>query len=376
MEDRHVNTSMSDAEASWTRVRDHLLAYREAQRLNWGDIDEAMIARYVVGEGNPTERAQVERAARDYPGVRECVDILREVMDSEEGRERESIVQHSARRLVRIWLGSLAAAGIFLVVGLASLFMADSKRAASRIVPLPKPGLKYINSEPIGQVTTEVKLKQNYMAMTEVKLKQIYMAMHSYEAFNKEFPPAALIDKTGKPLLSWRVAILPFLGKIHLYNEFHLDEPWDSPHNKALLGKMPPVYQPVRVTPREGTTFYQVFVGNGAAFDRDKGSPLTEITDETSKTIMVAEAGEAVPWTKPADLDYDPEKPLPKLGGLGGADGWCAAFFDGSVRFIKGTIDVNVLRALITRAGGEVIKSDQLGVENLPVIENEFFPRD
>ena len=45
-----------------------------------------------------------------------------------------------------------------------------------------------------------------------------------------------------RPLLSWRVAILPDLGERELYEQFHLDEPWNSPHNLVLVGRMPKVY--------------------------------------------------------------------------------------------------------------------------------------
>src|SRR5438477_2970944 len=73
-------------------------------------------------------------------------------------------------------------------------------------------------------------------------LKQIGLAMHNYRSANDAFPMPAITDKNGKPLLSWRVAILPFIEQGELYNKFHTDEPWDSPHNKALLKEMPPTY--------------------------------------------------------------------------------------------------------------------------------------
>ena len=38
------------------------------------------------------------------------------------------------------------------------------------------------------------------------------------------------------------MAILPFLEQQALYSKFKLDEPWDSPHNKALISEMPPTY--------------------------------------------------------------------------------------------------------------------------------------
>ena len=42
-------------------------------------------------------------------------------------------------------------------------------------------------------------------------LKQIGLAMHNYLSAKGTFPARAIRDKDGKPLLSWRVAILPYL---------------------------------------------------------------------------------------------------------------------------------------------------------------------
>src|SRR5262249_31007255 len=65
-------------------------------------------------------------------------------------------------------------------------------------------------------------------------------------------------------------------------------------------------------TPQPYTTYYQVFVGEGTAFEGTTGVSPRGLPD----LILVTEAGEAVPWTKPEDLAYDPEGPLPPLGGV------------------------------------------------------------
>jgi prepilin-type processing-associated H-X9-DG protein len=191
-------------------------------------------------------------------------------------------------------------------------------------------------------------------------LKQIALAMHNYHSANNTLPKPAITDKDGKPLLSWRVAILPYIEQQELYNKFHLDEPWDSPHNKALINEMPPTYVcPSRANVQPGTTAYRVFVGKGAFFESDRATGFADITDGTSNTLMVVEATEAVPWTKPdSDLPFDPDA-KPSLYGAGSTHpgGLNAAFGDGSVRFIKTSIAVEVFRALITRAGGEVINA-------------------
>jgi len=72
---------------------------------------------------------------------------------------------------------------------------------------------------------------------------------------------------------------------------------------------------------------------------------------------MIVAAAEAVPWTKPDELVYDPKGPLPKLG-VFFAGGFNAAFMDGSVRTISRSVDEAVLRAAITPAGGEVFRLD------------------
>ncbi len=190
-------------------------------------------------------------------------------------------------------------------------------------------------------------------------IKQIMLAMHNYHSANNSFP-RDFTDKAGKPLLSWRVAILPYIEQAELYNKFKLDEPWDSPHNKELLKEMPPPFKcPDRLKVEPFTTTYRGFVGAGAIFETGQDIGIASITDGTSNTIAIVEASEAVPWSKPADLPFDPQA-KPSLRGAGSSHpgGFNCGFADGSVRFIKNSISAIVFQALITRNGGEVISSD------------------
>jgi hypothetical protein len=182
-------------------------------------------------------------------------------------------------------------------------------------------------------------------------LRQLAIAMHNYHDANRGFPRPAILDAAGKPLLSWRVELLPYLDEHTLYNHFQLDEPWDSPHNLDLLRYMPDTFAPPGLELEDPNgTFYQVFVGPGAVFDpgRKKAVSLASVTDGSAHTLLIVEAAEPVPWTKPVDLPFAADQSLPKLGGIF-FGGFNAAFCDSRVRFLPGTLqdDEPTLRALI-----------------------------
>ena len=187
-------------------------------------------------------------------------------------------------------------------------------------------------------------------------LKMIGLAMHNYEAtYATGFPPVAISDKkTGKPLLSWRVALLPYLDEDTLYRQFKLDEPWDSEHNMKLAAKMPKVYtHPTKNKTGDTKTHYRVFYGNGAIFDMNKPCRFRDITDGLSNTILTVEAEEPVFWTKPEELPFDPKMDLPKLLIINGRTNM--GFGDGSVRSISGSIKPETLKLLIQRNDGNPI---------------------
>jgi RNA polymerase sigma factor (sigma-70 family) len=189
-------------------------------------------------------------------------------------------------------------------------------------------------------------------------LKQIGLAQHNYHDVYGHFAND-LTDNQGTKLLSWRVAILPYLNETALFNQFKLGEPWDSPHNKKLLGRMPKVFRLPTQAENATDTFYQGFAGAGTMFDPAGPVRMRDVTDGTSNTIFVVESGSAVPWTKPEDLAYDPAKPLPKLGDAS-ARVFSAAFVDGSVRALQRDLNEKTLRAAITRNDGEPIDWDGL----------------
>jgi hypothetical protein len=191
-------------------------------------------------------------------------------------------------------------------------------------------------------------------------LKQIALAMHNYLDAYRSFPTVANFDKAGKPLLSWRVHLLPFLDQVKLYEQFHLDEPWDSEHNKTLIAKMPAVYQSSKNKGllQAGKTNYLVPVGENFIFTgTSKAIPISGITDGTSNTILTVDADDdhAVIWTKPDDFKPDPQKPQTGLRNNPGGS-FLIGLADGSVRFVPWNVDPKILYAHFTRNGGEVVR--------------------
>ncbi len=184
-------------------------------------------------------------------------------------------------------------------------------------------------------------------------LKQIGLAMHNFHDVNGHLPTNSM-GKDGKPALSWRVFILPYVEEEKLYKEFHLDEPWDSKHNTKLADRMPKILSPARGKAEKYQTFYQMFSGKSCLLQDDGvGVPFTKITDGLSNTFMVAEAGRPVIWSKPDDMPFD-GKVVPKLGGM--FDGMAHVLMgDGSVRRIPKNADPDVLRRAIDRDDGQII---------------------
>ena len=193
-------------------------------------------------------------------------------------------------------------------------------------------------------------------------LKQIGIAYHSYvDTYGR--CPDNILDGDNKPILSWRVVLLPYLEEEKLFKEFKLDEPWDSKTNKPLIEKLPKVYKPIRVTAEKGETFYRGFSCAGATFDRVPKRFPASFPDGTSNILLAFEAGEPCIWTKPDDLG-DAKAALPKLGGLFEGD-FHALMCDGSVYLGKSAkVDAEEFRKLITRADGDIVdRAKALGIE-------------
>ena len=196
-----------------------------------------------------------------------------------------------------------------------------------------------------------------YRTQTLNNMKQIALALQSYESTHSRFPASAIYTPDGKPGLSWRVAILPMIEEDSLYRQFHLNEPWDSPHNRELVSQMPQVFQSPGSDLDEGYTNYLAIVGPDSLISSDrKGVGMRQVRDGTSLTLAIVEADDAYAsiWTKPDDYTVDTAEPAYGLGGI-----WSGMFFgamgDGSVKSIPLSITAETLNGMFTRGGGEPI---------------------
>ena len=190
-------------------------------------------------------------------------------------------------------------------------------------------------------------------------LKQIGLALHEYHAMFGSFPPPATYDEDGRPLLSWRVLILPCLEQKQLFEQFRLDEPWDSPNNLPLADKMPEVYGCPSDDLPSNATGYVVAVGDETYFPPHGTVSYHDVKDGSSVTGMVGELRSSkIVWTKPEDLVFDDR--FTQGGGFSSAHvgGWQMLMGDGTVRFVSENIDRKVYYAIMTIAGGEPVDED------------------
>ena len=249
--------------------------------------------------------------------------------------------------------GYLTATGVALIAFLAAYFSRMARthgRAVGLLAASAAMALMLIQA--VTWVAHRIEYPPFRRAQCVNNLKQISVALLNYESSYGALPLRVIQDHQGRPLLSWRVAILPFLVP-DLYDRFHLDEPWDSPHNRSLIDQMPSAYFcPGQADWTHNLTIYQVLDGPGVFLDATKPTRISEIDDGLGKTIAVVEGRVPVPWTSPQDVPFRPDQPFLSWEATH-PGGFNATFVNGAVRFHKSTIPESELRAYATRSGGE-----------------------
>ncbi len=187
-------------------------------------------------------------------------------------------------------------------------------------------------------------------------LLQISLALSTYENANRRLPDARGV--AGNAHLSWRVSLLPYLG-VHegeLYEQFHLEEPWDSPHNQRLLQYMPAVFKNPARDGKQETTTYLLLTGPGTLYEDGTGKDISQMPEKPENTVLIVDVADqlAVPWTKPEDYVFDPAHPRKGLSGRF-ADGCFILLADGSPHLLKANATTDAVKALFQYADGKPI---------------------
>ena len=185
-------------------------------------------------------------------------------------------------------------------------------------------------------------------------LRQNSLALLNFESAYGNFPPSVLTHESGKKY-SWRIAILPFIERQDIYNQYDFTQDWDSPHNLEVTSEMPEFFRSDFDDPNSTNTSFFMLTGPGGAFSTDESTKISDFTDGTSNTMTIIQAKRDIHWAKPEDIVIDPDKPLPEFGGFHDG-GFNVGMADGSVRFLSNDVIENVLREYLTPSGGEVPK--------------------
>lgn len=196
-------------------------------------------------------------------------------------------------------------------------------------------------------------------------LRNIALAMTNYASGRQgQLPYSVIPDSEGRPMHSWRVALLPYLDHQDLYLQYRFDEPWDGPNNRRLHDLVVKYFHcPDDRDSPETDTSYCLVLGEGTAFPPEGGMTFDRIRDGDGlqQTLLVVEvANSGIHWMEPRDLHIREMSPTinPSRGqGISSRHPGIAraAFASGSVRPLSATIPATTIRALLTVEGGEVI---------------------
>ncbi len=196
-------------------------------------------------------------------------------------------------------------------------------------------------------------------------LQRIAQALNAYAAEHGTYPTPVVTDAAGKPLYSWRVLLLPYLGEASLHANFKLNEAWNSPNNSLLIAQCPDVYISPGSTSKGSFANYVLLTGSGTIFPPNGPLKPAQINDGLDRTLLVVETDNSTnDWSMPFDIDVT--KMNSRVGSLGvnsiggsHSEGASAVFADGEPAWISTDLPTAIIDASITANGNETLPFDR-----------------
>lgn len=186
-------------------------------------------------------------------------------------------------------------------------------------------------------------------------IKQISLALLAYESTHGHLPPAYTVDEAGNRLHSWRTLILPYLDQQALYDSIDLNKPWDDPANAAARETIVELYLCPSFPGEELHATYYAVVGPDCAFTGETGRQLPEVKDNLANTIFLVDirTDRTIHWMSPEDVSPEQVLAIDSKKASYHPGVFVAAYLDGHADSIRSDIDREVLRSMLTIAGGE-----------------------
>jgi hypothetical protein len=191
-------------------------------------------------------------------------------------------------------------------------------------------------------------------------LKHIVVALQDYHDANSSLPPGETVNGEGRH--SWQTVLLPYCQLNQLYEQVVLTEPWETErHRKVFTTEVRPYLSPHPALLKLDGRGYALshYAANRHVISGTNSSDFSSMTDGMANTILCGEAaGNFKPWGESSNR-RDPAKGINTspdgFGSPWSAGGAIFVFADGHTQFISDKVDPQVLKALATPAGGEVV---------------------
>jgi hypothetical protein len=198
-------------------------------------------------------------------------------------------------------------------------------------------------------------------------MRQIVKALNSYRFEHGRYPDPIVRDASGKPLYSWRVTLLPYLGYNALFASFQKDQPWDSPANISLVDRMPSIYSSPSMD-RIGLGQYANYayvIGKGTLFPTGRSLDPNSIYDLDQNTVILVEtADNGMAWSEPWDIDVTSGLKIGKKGGIeaGGNFDQLAlmATIDEVILKVEESVSASELQTLFSPSDMDSVASDYI----------------